>query len=119
MDLFLDDPDARFLVLEGASGEHSLWPSYVDVPRGWRVALPAPGDPRPSRSSRPSSADWSSTKYHRDRPVRQNSAELPAGARRADSEPGALLLTSQVSPAPKAWPIQRGFGHHEHAWNVK
>ncbi|MGA6162164.1 MbtH family NRPS accessory protein [Amycolatopsis magusensis] len=41
MDPFLDDPGARFLVLEGASGEHSLWPSYVDVPRGWRVALPA------------------------------------------------------------------------------
>ncbi|MBN6040671.1 MbtH family NRPS accessory protein [Amycolatopsis sp. 195334CR] len=41
MDPFLDDPDARYLVLESASGEHSLWPSFVDVPRGWRVALPA------------------------------------------------------------------------------
>ncbi|AXB48291.1 MbtH family NRPS accessory protein [Amycolatopsis albispora] len=41
MDPFLDDPGARFLVLESACGEHSLWPSYVDVPRGWRVALPA------------------------------------------------------------------------------
>lgn len=35
-----DDQDGRFLVLVNAENQHSLWPSFVDVPSGWRVALP-------------------------------------------------------------------------------
>lgn len=31
-----DDPDGRFLVLVNDEGQHSLWPSFADVPAGWR-----------------------------------------------------------------------------------
>ena len=30
-----DDPDGQFLVLVNDEGQHSLWPSHVDVPAGW------------------------------------------------------------------------------------
>ncbi|NKY96309.1 MbtH family protein [Glycomyces fuscus] len=33
-----DDEDARFLVLVNDEGQHSLWPAFAEVPRGWRVA---------------------------------------------------------------------------------
>ncbi|MFD0690740.1 MbtH family protein [Actinomadura fibrosa] len=32
-----DDPDGRFLVLVNDEGQHSLWPSFADVPAGWRT----------------------------------------------------------------------------------
>jgi MbtH protein len=35
-----DDPDGRFLVLINDEGQHSLWPSFVEVPAGWSVAQP-------------------------------------------------------------------------------
>ncbi|GGK73162.1 MbtH family protein [Mangrovihabitans endophyticus] len=34
-----EDPDGRYLVLVNDEGQHSLWPSFVDVPAGWRVVL--------------------------------------------------------------------------------
>ncbi|MFE9122019.1 MbtH family protein [Streptomyces sp. NPDC007172] len=34
-----DDADGRFLVLVNDEGQHSLWPSFVEVPGGWTVAL--------------------------------------------------------------------------------
>lgn len=34
-----DDPDGRFLVLVNDEGQHSLWPSFAQVPDGWTVAL--------------------------------------------------------------------------------
>jgi MbtH protein len=34
-----DDPDGRFLVLVNEEGQHSLWPSFVEVPEGWQVVL--------------------------------------------------------------------------------
>lgn len=33
-----DDPGGEFLVLVNQQGEHSLWPSFAAVPRGWTVA---------------------------------------------------------------------------------
>ncbi|GAA3212005.1 MbtH family protein [Actinocorallia longicatena] len=33
-----DDADGRFLVLTNDEGQHSLWPSFADVPAGWTVA---------------------------------------------------------------------------------
>lgn len=30
-----DDADGRFLILVNEEGQHSLWPSHVDVPAGW------------------------------------------------------------------------------------
>ena len=35
-----DDPDGRYVVLVNEEGQHSLWPSSIDVPAGWTVALP-------------------------------------------------------------------------------
>lgn len=30
-----DDPDGTFFVLVNAENQHSLWPSFADVPAGW------------------------------------------------------------------------------------
>ncbi|MFA3878038.1 MbtH family protein [Streptomyces sp. MMCC 100] len=34
-----DDADGRFLVLVNHEGQHSLWPSFAQVPGGWTVAF--------------------------------------------------------------------------------
>jgi MbtH protein len=34
-----DDEDGEFFVLVNDEGQHSLWPSFAEVPMGWRVAL--------------------------------------------------------------------------------
>ncbi|WP_381791242.1 MbtH family protein [Streptomyces niveus] len=34
-----DDPEGRFLVLENGEGQHSLWPSFAEVPGGWTIVL--------------------------------------------------------------------------------
>ncbi|MFF4160350.1 MbtH family protein [Streptomyces sp. NPDC001678] len=33
-----DDPEGTFLVLVNDEGQHSLWPSFSDVPAGWAIA---------------------------------------------------------------------------------
>lgn len=35
-----EDPEATYLVLVNDEGQHSLWPSFAEVPAGWSVALP-------------------------------------------------------------------------------
>lgn len=35
-----DDENGKFLVLVNDENQHSLWPSFVDVPAGWRVVHP-------------------------------------------------------------------------------
>ncbi|WP_447007589.1 MbtH family protein [Saccharothrix isguenensis] len=30
-----EDPEGRFHVLVNEEGQHSLWPSFADVPAGW------------------------------------------------------------------------------------
>lgn len=32
-----DDKDGKFFVLVNEEGQHSLWPTFVNVPSGWRV----------------------------------------------------------------------------------
>ncbi len=32
-----EDPDARYLVLINDEGQHSLWPVFADVPKGWEI----------------------------------------------------------------------------------
>lgn len=32
-----EDDDATYVVLTNDEGQHSLWPSYIDVPSGWKV----------------------------------------------------------------------------------
>ncbi|GGZ65363.1 protein mbtH [Streptomyces inusitatus] len=34
-----DDDSGLFKVLVNNEGQHSLWPSFADVPQGWRVML--------------------------------------------------------------------------------
>ncbi|WKX16650.1 MbtH family protein [Streptomyces sp. HUAS CX7] len=34
-----DGTDGRFLVLVNHEGQHSLWPSFAQVPGGWTVAF--------------------------------------------------------------------------------
>jgi MbtH protein len=34
-----DDPDGTFAVLVNDEEQHSLWPSHIAVPAGWRVAF--------------------------------------------------------------------------------
>jgi MbtH protein len=36
-----EDEDGEYLVLVNDEGQHSLWPSFVDVPAGWTVVHPA------------------------------------------------------------------------------
>lgn len=36
-----DDPDGRFVVLRNEENQHSLWPSFADVPAGWTVVFGA------------------------------------------------------------------------------
>ncbi|MFE9427036.1 MbtH family protein [Kitasatospora sp. NPDC006697] len=36
-----DDADGRFFVLVNDEEQHSLWPSFAEVPAGWRVAFGA------------------------------------------------------------------------------
>lgn len=34
-----DDAEGRFVVLVNGERQHSLWPSFADVPPGWRVVF--------------------------------------------------------------------------------
>lgn len=34
-----DDVDGRFYVLVNGEEQHSLWPSFAEVPAGWRVVF--------------------------------------------------------------------------------
>lgn len=34
-----DDEDGRFFVLVNDEEQHSLWPTFAEVPAGWRVAF--------------------------------------------------------------------------------
>ncbi|ALR14447.1 MbtH family protein [Mycobacteroides saopaulense] len=36
-----DDDNGSFFVLVNDEEQHSLWPAFVDVPAGWRVAFGA------------------------------------------------------------------------------
>ncbi|WP_067807316.1 MbtH family protein [Actinomadura formosensis] len=33
-----EDPDGTYVVLVNDEGQHSLWPSFAEVPPGWTVA---------------------------------------------------------------------------------
>ena len=33
-----EDPEGTYMVLVNDEGQHSLWPAFVAVPDGWRVA---------------------------------------------------------------------------------
>ncbi|MFD0684691.1 MbtH family protein [Actinomadura fibrosa] len=33
-----EDPEGTYVVLTNDEGQHSLWPSFAEVPAGWTVA---------------------------------------------------------------------------------
>ncbi|MGW2182500.1 MbtH family protein [Streptomyces sp. NPDC001732] len=35
-----EDPDGTYVVLVNDEGQYSLWPTFVEVPAGWRTAHP-------------------------------------------------------------------------------
>jgi MbtH protein len=35
-----EDPDGTYLVLMNDESQYSLWPTFIDVPVGWRVVHP-------------------------------------------------------------------------------
>ncbi|MCX8566192.1 MAG: MbtH protein [Glomeribacter sp. 1016415] len=37
MSNLFDNPDGSFLVLINNEGQYSLWPSFAEIPRGWRI----------------------------------------------------------------------------------
>lgn len=34
-----DDPEGRFIVVVNDEGQHSLWPSFAEVPAGWTTVF--------------------------------------------------------------------------------
>ncbi|MBB4717833.1 MbtH family protein [Streptomyces luteogriseus] len=34
-----DDTEGKFLVLMNEEEQYSLWPSFIEVPKGWRTVL--------------------------------------------------------------------------------
>lgn len=32
-----EDPDSRYLVLINDEGQYSLWPAFIEVPKGWTI----------------------------------------------------------------------------------
>jgi MbtH protein len=34
-----EDPDGSYRVLVNEEGQHSLWPEFLEVPAGWRIAF--------------------------------------------------------------------------------
>lgn len=34
-----EDANANYLVLVNDEGQHSLWPTFVDVPNGWTITF--------------------------------------------------------------------------------
>jgi uncharacterized protein YbdZ (MbtH family) len=71
-----DDEDGEFLVLVNDEGQHSLWPSFAEVPAGWKAAH-GPG-------SRQSCVDYVSEHWTDMRPVSLAAAMADASRRRQD-----------------------------------
>jgi MbtH protein len=46
-----DHESGRFLVLINDENQHSLWPSFADVPAGWAAATVSRGTPPAAASS--------------------------------------------------------------------
>jgi MbtH protein len=36
-----ENPEGTYHVLINEEGQHSLWPTFAEIPKGWSVALPA------------------------------------------------------------------------------
>ncbi|MBE1490015.1 MbtH family protein [Plantactinospora soyae] len=38
-----EDPEGQYVVLVNDEAQHSLWPSFVEIPTGWSVAFGVDG----------------------------------------------------------------------------
>ncbi|MGH2942324.1 MAG: MbtH family protein [Solirubrobacteraceae bacterium] len=56
-----EDPDGTYLVLVNDEGQHSLWPSFVEVPGGWTATF--------GESSRDACLDFVNANWTDMRPV--------------------------------------------------
>ena len=75
--------DETYLVLINEEAQYSLWPSFIDVPRGWKIVLPA--------SSRQQCLDYVNEHWTDMRP-RSLVLEMEADAKeRAERRPVAEL----------------------------
>jgi uncharacterized protein YbdZ (MbtH family) len=72
-----DDENGYFRVLINNEGQHSLWPSFADIPAGWK-AVHGP-------DSRQSCADYVSEHWTDMRPASLAAAMSDASATRPDS----------------------------------
>jgi MbtH protein len=55
-----DDENGTFFVLVNDEGQHSLWPSFADVPEGWNVVF--------GEQARPACMDYIETNWTDMRP---------------------------------------------------
>lgn len=74
-----DDEDGRFYVLVNDEDQHSLWPTFADVPEGWRVVF--------GEDSRAACLEYVEKNWTDMRPRSLREAmEADAAARKADAD---------------------------------
>ena len=77
-----DTEDGKFHVLVNDEGQHSLWPTFIDVPAGWRIML--------NSDTRAACLEYIEANWTDMRPVslRKFMAENNSGRRTGNTEPG-------------------------------
>ncbi len=77
-----DTEDGKFHVLVNGEGQHSLWPTFIDVPAGWRIML--------NSDTRAACLEYIEANWTDMRPVslRKFMAENNSGRRTGNTEPG-------------------------------
>ena len=77
-----DAEDGKFHVLVNDEGQHSLWPTFIDVPAGWRIML--------NSDTRAACLEYIEANWTDMRPVslRKFMAENNSGKRPDNIEPG-------------------------------
>ncbi len=75
-----DDEDGEFIVLVNDEGQHSLWPTHLETPGGWRETGP--------RGARQLCMDWIDANWTDMRPLSlQREMAALDQARAAEKEP--------------------------------
>lgn len=77
-----DAEDGKFHVLVNDEGQHSLWPTFIDVPAGWRIML--------NSDTRAACLEYIEANWTDMRPVslRKFMDENNSGRRTGNAEPG-------------------------------
>ena len=89
-----DDDNASFLVLVNDEEQHSLWPTFADIPAGWRVVYGEAGPRRVSGLHRTELARHTAQKSAREAGRGRGSVTKPLDwGRRMELDDRALPLT--------------------------